>query len=389
MSMLCRQCGVENPLSMRFCGSCAAPLSKECPACHGENPAQFVFCGHCGNGLPESNNAGVPFGETLEKPDAERRQLSVVFCDLAGSTALSERLDPEDLRDIIAVYRGICAKVVQRWGVKIARYVGDGLLIYFVYPDAHDDDPKMAVRAALQIVQELRTLPNSLAGGAVTELEVRIGIHTGLVVAGDLRSGADREIYSIVGDTPNVAARLQSLAEPNMVLISEVTHSLVKLHFLCRDLGAHQLKGISKPVRLYAPVAERDRFSTREMFEPEGLTPLEGRAHELALLTQCWERTKEGAGQVALISGDAGIGKSRLVFELRKSIADEYGYLASSCSSYSSDSAFMPVMDLIQRQLGLAASDSAADKATKLEASLEYLSLPLNETFPLIALLLS
>ena len=386
MSMRCQKCGGENPSSMRYCGSCAAPLAKECPSCHAENPAEFLFCGRCGIKLLDNANDAAT---GVERPDAERRQLSVVFCDLAGSTALSERLDPEDLRDLIAVYREICAKAVQRWGGRIARYVGDGLLIYFGYPDAHDDDPKMAVRAALQIIQELRSLPDGLAGGTVTELEVRIGIHTGVVVAGDLRSGADREIYSIVGDTPNVAARLQGLAEPNMVLISEVTHSLVKRHFVCRDLGAHQLKGLSKPVRVYAPVSERDRSGAREMFEPEGLTPLEGRAHELAILTQCWERAREGAGQVAMISGDAGIGKSRLVFAFKKTITGEYASLACSCSSYSSDSAFMPVIDLIQRQLAFAASDSVVDKAAKVEAHLRQLRMPLSETLPLVALLLS
>jgi class 3 adenylate cyclase/predicted ATPase len=374
---------------MRFCGTCAAPLSKECPACHSSSPADFSFCGHCGFRIPEAATTVFPFAESLERPAAERRQLSVVFCDLAGSTALSERLDPEDLRDLIAVYREACAKAVQRCGGQIARYVGDGLLIYFGYPDAHDDDPKMAVRAALQIINDLRALPAGLANGAVTELQVRIGIHTGMVVAGDLRSGAGREIYSIVGDTPNVAARLQSMAEPNMVLISEVTHSLVKHHFVCRDLGEHQLKGISKLVRVYAPVAEREWLGAREMFQHEGLTPLVGRAHELALLTQCWERAKEGTGQVAMISGDAGIGKSRLVFAFQNSIAGEYAYLASSCSAYSSDSGFMPIIELLQRQLAFAASDSIADKIAKLEAGLAHLRLPLSETLPFVALLLS
>jgi class 3 adenylate cyclase/tetratricopeptide (TPR) repeat protein len=372
---------------MRFCGSCAAPLSKECPACQGENPAEFLYCGFCGTKLPAENEAAL-WPQNLEKPDAERRQLSVVFCDLAGSTALSERLDPEDFRDVIAVYREICANVVQRCGGRIARYIGDGLLIYFGYPNAHDDDPKMAVRAALQIISGLRNLPAGLAGG-VTELQAHIGIHTGLVVAGDLRSGADREIYAIVGDTPNVAARLQGMAGPDMVFISDATHALVKQHFVCRDLGLHQLRGISKPVRIYAPVAERERLGAREVFEHQALTPLEGRASELAMLTQCWERAKMGRGQAVMISGDAGIGKSRLVFAFQNSIAGEYSFLATSCSPYSTDSAFMPVIDLLQRQLAFGPSDSTADKISKLESGLKQLKLPLSETLPLIALLLS
>ena len=390
--MRCGQCGAENPLSMRFCGNCAAPLLRECPACHRESPVEFRFCGHCGTRIPEAEAGKAetifPLGAELTRPDAERRQMSVVFCDLAGSTALSERLDPEDLRDLIAAYRESCAKVVHRCGGRIARYVGDGLLIYFGYPDAHDDDPKMAVRAALQIIGALRKLEGP-AGGTVEELQVRIGIHTGVVVAGDLRSGADREIYSIVGDTPNVAARLQGLAEPGTVLISEVTHALVKHQFAFRDLGLHHLKGLSRPLRLYAPLAERERFGARDIFEREVLTPLEGRAQELALLQQCWERSKEGLGQVAMISGDAGIGKSRLVFSFQDSIAGGYAFLATSCSPYSSDSAFMPVIDLIQRQLGFSETDSAAEKLAKLEAGLATLSPPLSATLPFMSLLLS
>lgn len=390
--MRCKQCGSENPLATRFCGSCAAPLLKECAACGRESSAEFSFCGHCGARLDSvrSRDGAISDREHLpEPPDAERRQLSVVFCDLVESTAMSERLDPEDLRDLIATYRRICADIVRRCGGKIARYVGDGLLIYFGYPNAHDDDPRMAVRAALEIIKALREFPTQIAGNAGPELQAHIGIHTGLVVAGDLQSGTDREIYSIVGETPNIAARLQDMAEPHSVLISEATYALAKNHFICRDLGLRQFKGISKPQRVYMPVAEREKRSSRELFEFGELTPLEGRAHELALLKKCWERARDGEGQVVLVGGEPGIGKSRLIFALQHAIADEYPLLACSCSLYATDSAFMPLIELIQRQLQINTSDSAADKFAKLETGLARAGLQAADAIAAVAHLLS
>jgi class 3 adenylate cyclase/predicted ATPase len=389
--MQCPTCGFENALSMRFCGKCAAPITKACPECQYKNPVEFSYCGHCGARLTDaepSESCMLPEAN-LGKPDAERRQLTVMFCDLVGSTALSQRLDPEDLRDLIAAFRQICAKVVRRCGGRIARYGGDNLIIYFGYPNAHDDDPRMAGRAALQIVKTLRECATEWIGRVGVELQAHIGIHTGLVVAGDLRSGADREVYSIVGETPNVAARLQQMAEPATILISGTTYELIKHQFVCRDIGERQVKGISRPLRVYAALAERALHNSQEAFETGDLTPLEGRKQELALLAQCWERVRDGMGQAALISGDPGIGKSRLVYAFQTSVTDEHSFFACNCSPHSSNSAFLPIIDLLHRQLGFVASDSAAERVAKLEASLNLSRLPVRETLPPIASLLA
>jgi class 3 adenylate cyclase/predicted ATPase len=350
----------------------------------------FLYCGHCGAWIATTEQfepCALPEA-SLGKPDAERRQLTVMFCDLVGSTALSQRLDPEDLRELIAAFRQICAEVVQKCGGRVAQYVGDGLIIYFGYPYAHDDDPRMAGRAALQVITALRECATEWVARIGAEPRAHMGIHTGLVVAGDLRSGPNREVYSIVGETPNVAARLQEMAEPDTILISEATHALIAQQFSCRDMGERHVKGITGQLRVYAVLFERAPLNSQEAFETRELTPLVGRKQELALLAQCWERVSDGMGQVVLVSGDPGIGKSRLIYGFRTTVTDEHSFLTCNCSPHSSNSAFLPIIELLHRLLGFAASDSAIEKVRKLERSLELFRLPLDETLPLIAPLL-
>ncbi|MDX1489377.1 MAG: adenylate/guanylate cyclase domain-containing protein, partial [Acidiferrobacterales bacterium] len=210
--MQCLHCQAENQEGRRFCGKCGAPLAVACTDCGFANEPGIVFCGGCSS--PLVNTTTSPKERTLETPDAERRQLTVMFCDLVGSTALAERLDAEDLREFLAQYQDTCAEVIQRYEGYIARYVGDGLLVYFGYPQAHEDDPQRAVRAGLGIVEAIKGLGAKLNKPGV-DLAVRIGITTGMVVAGDIGSGERVEEKAVVGETPNLAARLQALAEPN------------------------------------------------------------------------------------------------------------------------------------------------------------------------------
>ena len=241
---------------------------------------------------------------------AERRQVTVMFSDLVGSTALSARMDPEDLREVISAYQKCVAETVQRFGGFVAKYMGDGVLIYFGYPQAHEDDAERAVRAGLELVAAVGALKTH------APLQTRVGIATGLVVVGDLiGSGASQE-QAIVGETPNLAARLQSVAEPNSVVIAESTRKLVGNLFELEDLGAKDLKGIAGPVRAWAalrPASVEGRF---EAFHASGLTELVGREEELELLLRRWSKAKTGEGQVVLLSGEAGIGKSRLTAAL-------------------------------------------------------------------------
>ncbi|RWA76455.1 adenylate/guanylate cyclase domain-containing protein [Mesorhizobium sp.] len=360
-------------------------LHMRCPRCRFENGVGMRFCGNCGAPL---TNVPSPLSDAATLASAERRQITVVFCDIVGSTALSEQLDPEDLRDLFATYRSTCDEVVRHCGGWIASYFGDGLLIYFGYPGAGDDDPVMAVRAAIEIISRFQQRSAEMVDCAGASLQVRIGIHTGLVVAGDLPSGSEREIYSIVGETPNLAARLQALAAPQTVLISDATYALVKHRFECRALGERHVKGISRPIRVYVPLVE-SAFTWQDAFEVRNLTPLVGRTRELAHLREGWERVLQGKGQVALICGDPGFGKSRLVHAFHASIADEHSMLACNCMPHSSDSAFLPIIDLLHRHLAITSSDGAAEKLAKLETSLKQSPFRVEEALPLIASLLS
>ena len=251
-------------------------------------------------------------------PDAaERRQVTVMFSDLVGSTALSARMDPEDLREVISAYQKCVADTVQRFGGFVAKYMGDGVLIYFGYPQAHEDDAERAVRAGLELIAAVSALKTHAA------LQTRVGIATGLVVVGDLiGSGASQE-QAIVGETPNLAARLQGIAEPNSVVIAEGTRKLLGNLFELEDLGAQDLKGIAGPVRAWAALRQVSVESRFEAFHTSGLTELVGREEELELLLRRWSKAKTGEGQVVLLSGEPGIGKSRLTAALLERLATE------------------------------------------------------------------
>jgi class 3 adenylate cyclase len=241
-------------------------------------------------------------------PDAERRQLTVLFCDLVDSTVLAGQLDPEDLREVIRAYQAACATVIERLDGHIAQYLGDGLLVYFGYPQAHEDDAQRAVRAGLGMVAAMAALNTHLAQRHRVRIAVRIGIHTGLVVVGEVGGGSRQEQLAL-GDTPNMAARLQGLAAPDTVVLSAATFRLVQGYFTYQDLGAHTLKGVTAPMHVYRMLGESGVQSRLEAIVPGRLTPLVGREEEVALLQQRWEQAKEEQGQVVLLSGEAGMGK--------------------------------------------------------------------------------
>src|SRR5262249_25255307 len=327
-------------------------------------------------------------------PEAERRQLTVMFCDLVGSTPLAEKLDPEDLRQVILAYQQVCAEQIRRFEGYLARYVGDGLLVYFGYPQAHEDDAQRAIRAGLGIVAALPDLNNQLQQSVKVlrdfPLQVRIGIHTGLVVVGDMGSGDYRDPRAIVGETPNIAARLQGLAEPNAVLISAATHRLVQGLFECYAHGPQALKGVSTPVSVYRVLRESDVRSRFEVAVRTGLTPLVGREEELGLLRRRWEQAKVGEGQAVLLSGEPGIGKSRLVQTLKEPASGEGAIrLPFRGPAYHENSAFYPIIDHRQRVLQFAPHETPQAKLGKLRQVLAAYRFPQADTLPLFASLLS
>jgi class 3 adenylate cyclase len=266
---------------------------------------------------PEVSTAATSLPATPGPAVAERRQLTVMFCDLVDSTRLSGQLDPEDLRDVVRAYQTACAEAMRRFGGHIAQYLGDGLLIYFGYPVAHEDDAPRAVHTALAILEAMQQLNSCLQRARQVRLAVRLSIYTGLVVVGDM-GGGDRQEQLALGETPNIAARLQELAAPDTVVISAATQQLVQGLFTCETIGTHALKGVSQPIAVYRVLGASAAQSRFEATVTTGLTPLVGREDEVGLLRRRWEQVTEGHGQVVLLSGEAGIGKSRLVQELRQ-----------------------------------------------------------------------
>jgi class 3 adenylate cyclase len=308
------------------------------------------------------------------EPKAERRQLTVLFCDLVDAAVLSERLDLEDVSEVIRAYQASCAEVVERFKGHIAQYPGDGLLVYFGFPLTHEDDALRAVRTGLGIVEGVERLNTRLQRERGIRLGVRLGIHTGMVVAGDTRE------QPILGEL-NLAARLKELAEPGAIIISRATYRLVQRRFHCQTLGTHSLGGLSQPVVVYRVLKEQE-----DHYE---LTPLVGRQQEMGLLLERWAQMGEGLGQVVVLSGEAGIGKSRLVQEVKAHVAGEaHTQLECRCLPYYQNSAFYPVIDLLQRVLQLQREDSAKEKLDKLEGALADYHKSEPDIVPLLASLL-
>ena len=323
--------------------------------------------------------------------EAERRQLTVLFCDLVDSTVLASQLDPEDLREVVRAYQDTCAKVIARFEGHIAQYLGDGLLVYFGYPLAHEDDAQRAVRAGLGMVEALGQLNTRLKQERGVELAVRLGIHTGLVVVGEVGGGARQEQLAL-GETPNLAARLQGIAAPNTVVISAATVQLLGGFFACQSLGTPSLKGLAQPLEVYRVLYESTARSRLEAAGSTGLTPLVGREQEVGLLRERWAQVKDGMGQVILLSGEAGIGKSRLVQVLTEHVAAEpQAWLTPcQCSPYYQNTALYPMIELLERvALRFDREESPQQKLRKLEGFLVQYGLPLTEAVPLFAALLS
>jgi predicted ATPase/class 3 adenylate cyclase len=324
---------------------------------------------------------------TQEKPqdEAQRRQLTVMFCDLVGSTMLSAQLDPEDLREVIAAYHRCCCELVERNAGFVAKYMGDAVLAYFGYPRADEHDAERSVRAGLALVEAVPKLVTATG----SPLQVRVGISTGVVVVGDLVGSGEAQERAVVGETPNLAARLQAAAAPNTVLISAPTRRLLSGLFEYEDLGALEVKGFAAPVQAYQvvrPSAVESRFEA--MHTPS--TPLVGRSEEIDLLMRRWEQAKRSEGCVVLLSGDAGIGKSRIAETIVERLSSEpHTLLRYFCSPHHRDSALYPIIAHLERAAGLRREDTNEQRLDKLEAVLAQGINDLSDVVPLLADLLS
>jgi class 3 adenylate cyclase len=353
-------------------GSIASPAPQEEP--------------HAASSTPAASSLAAP-----HTSEAERRQLTVLFCDLVDSTVLASQLDPEDWREVVRAYQEACAKMIARFDGHIAQYLGDGLLVYFGYPLAHEDDAQRAVRAGLGMIEAVGQLNARLAQERGVRLAVRLGIHTGLVVVGGVGGGTRQEQLAL-GETPNLAARLQGLAAPNTLVISAAILPLLGGFFACQSLGTQLLRGFPQPLQIYQVLSESTARSRLEAAGSTGLTPLVGREQEVVRLRGRWAQVKDGLGQVVLLSGEAGIGKSRLVQVLTEHVATEpQAWLTPcQCSPYYQNTALYPMIELLERvALRFEREEPPQQKLSKLEGFLVQYGLPLAEAVPLFAALLS
>ena len=336
-----------------------------------------------GAGTPASLSDAPPVTLKATNDTAERRLVTVMFSDLVGSTALSARMDPEDLREVISAYQNCVAETVGRFGGFVAKYMGDGVLIYFGYPQAHEDDPERAVRAGLAIVESVTKLRSA------EPLQVRVGTATGVVVVGDLVGSGEAQERGIVGETPNLAARLQAIAEPSSVVVADDTRRLLGNLFEFEDIGHRDLKGIAGPVRAWAALRASTVESRFDALHATGLFALVGRAEEIELLLRRWRQAKDGEGQIVLLSGEPGIGKSRLTATLEETLqAEPHTRLRYFCSPYHTDSALYPVLRQLERAARFERDDPPEVKLGKLEALLAPTGSPA-EDVALLADLLS
>jgi class 3 adenylate cyclase/tetratricopeptide (TPR) repeat protein len=349
--------------------------------------------------LPALQHAEKPTGLAAERDlpaaapvapaaasEAERRQLTVMFCDLVGSTALSTGMDPEDLRDVIASYQSRCSAVIRHYDGFVAKYMGDGILVYFGYPRAHEDEAERSVRAGLDIVDAMAELNAAVPRPPGVELAVRIGIATGPVIVGDQIGEGTASETAVVGETPNLASRLQALAQPNQIVVSAATRAMLGDHFDLADLGTHELKGFAEPVPAWRVLTARDVESRFAATRTGNSAPLVGRQEEMGLLLRAWEGSSRGRGQVVLIQGEAGVGKSRLVEGLREAAGKDHIWVAIRCSPFHTASAFHPIIEHLKRVFGWQPEDTAPQHLAELEAGLAgFKTLPLAESVRLFA----
>ena len=320
---------------------------------------------------------------------AQRRQLTVMFCDMVGSTALSTQMDPEDLRDVITSFQDECRAAISRYEGFIARYMGDGMLVYFGYPQAHEEDTERAIRAGLDILDSMVTLNARVGHSHQVELAVRVGVATGPVIVGDFIGEGAAEEAAVVGETPNLAARLQGVAQPNQLVISAVTQRLVAELFVFEDLGALELKGIAEPTRAWRVMGD-DVEVQHETKRPRTSSPLVGRQEELGLLNRSWETSVQGRGQVVLIQGEPGVGKSRLLEALREElVGEDYIWVSIRCSPFHTSSPLHPIIEHFKRAFGWQPDDGPPQRLEKLEKAVQEVSAPDEELIPLLADLMS
>ena len=404
--MKCAKCRFENPDGMIFCGRCGASLEKACPECGFSNPPEFNFCGKCGTKIRasgESRTEVVSLDRKLaqmqrrlpegiaekilsekEKIEGERKQVTVMFCDMAGFTPLVERLGPEESYNVMDEVYEILIHKVHEYGGTVNEMTGDGIMALFGAPIALEDAPQRSIRSALAIHREMAIFSNRIKQDKpdIRPVKMRTGINTGPVVVGDL--GNDLRVdFKAVGDTVNLASRLCALAEPGTTYVTEETFKLARGFFRFEALGEKPVKGKKEQVKIYRALAASSRRTRFDVSAEAGLTPLVSRERELRLLLDGFERVNEGRGKAFSIMSDAGVGKSRLLYEFRKAIADEYvTFLEGKCLSYSSVVPYYPITDILKSNFHIEERDDDSKILKKVKKGLKILGADGPSTMP-------
>ena len=382
----CNKCQHENSQEAVFCNNCGSPLPHPCPQCGAENLAEAKFCMKCGYNL-ETVGDGIPADSGISrksiKKEAERRQLTILFCDLVGSTPLSEQLDPEEYRQVITDYHRVAEIVIRKNGGHIAQYLGDGLLTYFGYPKGLEDAPRAGVKTGLGILEAMAQANREWEAAGKIPVSVRIGIHTGLVVVDD---------HLALGEAVNIAARLEGLAPHNGLVISPQTFKLTYGWFEAKSMGKQSLKGITEPMEIFQVLHESGAITRLDVAKSRGLSPLVGRGNELDILTEYWKKAKKGNGSLILLYGEAGIGKSRLVDTIEEKVTRETGSKVAVArgSAYQQNSPFYPIVEMLGKDIfQFDDTDGTEEKLTKIEQFLKGSSLDIDPNMSLIAEFLS
>ena len=396
--MKCPRCQHDNETDATFCEECAAPLVRACSNCGRQLSATAKFCPACAHptGVPVAPPPAPRFGSPQSYTpkhlaeriltskaalEGERKQVTVLFVDVSGFTSLSARLDPEDVHRVMQRGFELMLAEVHRFEGTVNQFLGDGIMALFGAPLAHEDHAQRAVHAALGIREALEGHRAELRRQRGIEFQVRLGLNTGLVVVGSI--GDDlRMDYTAVGDTTNVAARMQQAAEPGRILVSEATHRFVSGYFHTRPIGALTVKGKAEPIRAFEVIAARADRTRIDVSEEQGLTAYVGREHELAVLRECFERAKSGQGQVVFVVGEPGIGKSRLLYEFRRRLGDEATWLEGRCISFGQSMAFHPVIDMLKRTFRIEEGDTGNEIGRKVDRAVLQLGEGLRALLP-------
>ena len=382
--MKCPVCGTENPDIHKFCRECGAELVPICPECGSERSATDKFCGECGHDLTGAGSAPGPQTAAV----GERRNVTVLFSDMAGYTFMTERLDPEEVKDIMQRILGEVSQTVTKYDGFVERVIGDAIMAIFGFPKSHEDDPIRALTAAMEIHSLVENFSPQVEEKVGRPLYMHTGIATGLAVTGEVN--LECGTFGIVGDSVNLASRLQHLAEPGEILVSEQTYQQAEGLFLFERLTPKKLKGKEKAVDIYRAIASSPHRTRFDVMSERGLTPLVGRRQELQMLLSGFERIRGGRGQAFSIVSDAGMGKSRLLYEFRKSVAKEdVTFLAGKCLSYNRGMAYHPVIDIVKSYFDILDEDQVPDIKTKLKNGLEPLTNDAESVLPYLLELLS